>query len=92
MDEVPTGTPVFDWTIPKEWNIRDAYVKNAKGERIIDFNKSNLHIVSYSVPTKKKVSLEGHSRSLSCLRRNFSGVVQPKHGPHHGRRNDYRWD
>ena len=55
--EVPTGTPVFDWTIPKEWNIRDAYVKNAQGERIIDFKTSNLHIVSYSIPVQAKMSL-----------------------------------
>ncbi len=55
--EVPTGTQVFDWTVPKEWNIRDAYVKNSKGERIIDFKKSNLHVVNYSIPIKTKVSL-----------------------------------
>ena len=40
---------VFDWTVPKEWNIRDAYVKNSKRERVIDFQKSNLHVMSYSV-------------------------------------------
>jgi aminopeptidase-like protein len=57
VQEVPTGTQVFDWTVPKEWNIQDAYVKNSKGERIIDFKKSNLHVVSYSVPVKTKVSL-----------------------------------
>ena len=55
--EVPSGTKVFDWTVPKEWNIRDAYVKNAKGEKIIDFGKSNLHVLNYSSPVKKKVSL-----------------------------------
>ncbi len=55
--EISSGTKVFDWTIPKEWNIKDAYVKNSKGEKIIDFKKSNLHILNYSIPIKKKVSL-----------------------------------
>ncbi|UCF14097.1 MAG: DUF4910 domain-containing protein, partial [Phycisphaerales bacterium] len=48
---------VFDWTVPKEWNIRDAYVENSKGERVVDFNKSNLHVVSYSIPVSEKMSL-----------------------------------
>ena len=52
IHEVPTGTPVFDWTIPREWNIRDAYIKNDKGEKIVDFAKSNLHVMSYSVPVR----------------------------------------
>ena len=57
IHEVPTGTPVFDWTVPKEWNIRDAYVKNRARERVIDFRKSNLHVVSYSAPVKTTLSL-----------------------------------
>lgn len=56
--EVPTGTRVFDWTVPKEWNIQDAYVKNSNGEKIIDFKKNTLHVLNYSVPVKKKVSLD----------------------------------
>lgn len=56
--EVPSGTPVFDWTVPDEWNIRDAYVKNARGERVIDFRRSNLHVVNYSVPFRGRMSLE----------------------------------
>lgn len=57
IHEVPSGTPVFDWTVPQEWNIRDAYVKNSMGERIIDFQKSSLHILNYSAPIHKKISL-----------------------------------
>jgi aminopeptidase-like protein len=57
VHEVPSGTQVFDWTVPKEWNIRDAYVKNTRGERIIDFRRHNLHIVNYSVPVHRKMSL-----------------------------------
>jgi aminopeptidase-like protein len=54
--EIPTGTKVFDWKVPSEWNIRDAYVKDSKGEKIIDFKKSNIHILNYSTPINKKIS------------------------------------
>lgn len=57
VNEVPTGAQVFDWTVPREWNIRDAYVKNSDGVKIIDFAESNLHILNYSIPVKKEVSL-----------------------------------
>jgi aminopeptidase-like protein len=57
IHEVPTGTRVFDWTVPKEWNIQDAYVKNAAGERVIDFRDSNLHVLNYSVPVHARMSL-----------------------------------
>jgi aminopeptidase-like protein len=55
--EVPSGTKVFDWTVPREWNIGDAYVKNSRGERVIDFRRHNLHVVSYSVPVRARMSL-----------------------------------
>jgi aminopeptidase-like protein len=55
--EIPSGTKVFDWTVPKEWNIRDAYVKNSKGQRVIDFSKHNLHVMSYSIPIHRTMSL-----------------------------------
>jgi aminopeptidase-like protein len=57
VHEVPSGTEVFDWAVPKEWNINDAYVKNEKGQRIIDFQECNLSVVSYSTPVRRKMSL-----------------------------------
>jgi aminopeptidase-like protein len=57
INEVPTDTKVFDWTIPNEWNINDAYIINPNGEKIIDFKKNNLHVLNYSEPIKKKISL-----------------------------------
>lgn len=55
--KIPTGTRVFDWEVPDEWNIRDAWIKNSKGEKIIDFNRSNLHVVNYSPPVHLWMSL-----------------------------------
>jgi aminopeptidase-like protein len=55
--EVASGAQVFDWTVPKEWNVRDAWIKNAKGEKLVDLHQSNLHIVSYSVPVRSTMSL-----------------------------------
>lgn len=57
VHEVPSGTKVFDWTVPREWSIRDAYVKNSSGDRVIDFRRHNLHVVNYSVPVQGKMSL-----------------------------------
>ena len=56
--QVPSGTQVFDWTVPKEWNITDAYVKNSRGEKVIDFKQSNLHVLNYSIPVQGKFSLQ----------------------------------
>lgn len=56
--EVPSGTTVFDWTVPKEWNIRDAYVENSRGERVIDFKENNLHVLGYSTPVNEYVNLD----------------------------------
>ncbi len=57
IHEIPTGTQVFDWTVPREWNVTEAYIKDSKGEKIIDFKHCNLHVLNYSAPVRKKVSL-----------------------------------
>ena len=58
VNEVPTNTRVFDWTVPREWNIRDAWAKDPQGRKVIDFADSNLHVVSYSVPVHRVMPLQ----------------------------------
>ncbi|MGH9502226.1 MAG: DUF4910 domain-containing protein [Terriglobales bacterium] len=57
VSEVASGTRVFDWIVPREWNIRDAWVKDSRGQRVIDFQKHNLHVVNYSTPVHQTMSL-----------------------------------
>lgn len=67
VHEVPSGTPVFDWTVPREWNIRDAWVKGPDGRKVVDFERSNLHVLSYSVPVHEKLPLEELKKHLFTL-------------------------
>jgi aminopeptidase-like protein len=67
ITELPTGSEVLDWIVPNEWNIRGAWIERLSGERVIDFADSNLHVLSYSTPVRRRISraeLEPHLHSL----------------------------
>ncbi|HVZ19233.1 MAG TPA: DUF4910 domain-containing protein [Terriglobales bacterium] len=64
---IPTGTPVFDWVVPKEWNLREAYIEDAAGNRIVDSRENNLHVVGYSIPIDATMSLRDLAPHLHTL-------------------------
>src|SRR3989344_5906788 len=63
IEEVPSGTKVFDWTIPKEWNVKDAWLK-FNGKKVIDFKLNNLHLVNYSMPCSGRMDLSELKKHL----------------------------
>jgi aminopeptidase-like protein len=67
LNEISSGTQCFDWTVPPEWSIRDAWVENSAGERVIDFRVNNLHVVGYSEPVDQILPLSELRKHLHTL-------------------------
>jgi aminopeptidase-like protein len=67
IHEVPSGTPVFDWTVPEEWNIRDAWIKDSQGHKVVDFADHNLHVLGYSTAVSAKMPLQDLKAHLFSL-------------------------
>ncbi|MDQ6717155.1 MAG: DUF2172 domain-containing protein, partial [Gemmatimonadota bacterium] len=67
LREVPTGTKCFDWTVPREWVIRDAYIVGPDGKKFAEFKKNNLHLVGYSVPMDEEMDLDSLQKNLHSL-------------------------
>jgi aminopeptidase-like protein len=67
IESVPSGTKAFDWTVPPEWNVHEAWIKNSRGEKIIDFKVHNLHLVGYSEPVDTKINLTKLKQHLYSL-------------------------
>ncbi len=67
IHEIPSGTRAFDWTVPKEWKINDAYIIDPEGKKIVDFKKSNLHVIGYSAPVDLEIDLEELDKHLYSL-------------------------
>jgi aminopeptidase-like protein len=67
MHEVPSGTPVLDWVVPQEWNIRSAYLKDPQGNIVVDFQDSSLHVLNYSTPIHQSIPLKDLKPHLFSL-------------------------
>ena len=67
IKSIPSGIKVFDWTVPKEWNVKEAYIVTPDGKKICDFSKNNLHLVGYSIPFKGIVSFDELKKNLYTL-------------------------
>lgn len=66
IHEIPSGTTVYDWKVPQEWHIADAWIKDSLGNKIVDFRENNLHVVSYSTGVDRKISFEELESRLYC--------------------------
>ena len=64
IKSIKSGKKVFDWVVPDEWNVKDAWIKDAKGNKIIDFKKNNVHLMGYSIPKKCDLTFEELKKNI----------------------------
>ena len=74
IESVATGTCAFDWTVPKEWNITEAYIEDENGNKIVDFFKNNLHVVGYSIPVDIWLTLDELNNHLHSLPQQINAI------------------
>ena len=74
IKEYPSGTPVYDWTIPDEWNVRNAWINDVNGNKLVDIQDSNIHLVSYSEPIHRKITFDELVSSLTISEKS-SGIL-----------------
>ncbi len=72
--EYKSGQKIYDWQVPEEWNVKDAWIKNELGKKIIDFKKNNLHLVNYSIPIKKKIQTKELKKKIYSLKKKPNAV------------------
>ncbi len=72
--KIKSGTKVFDWVVPNEWNVREAWIKDPKGKKICNFNENNLHLMGYSQPIHKKINLEKLKKNLHSLKKQPTAI------------------
>ena len=68
IKKIKSGTKIFDWKIPNEWNVTDAYIEDKFGKKIVDFKKNNLHLVGYSIPIQKRISKKNLLKNIYSLK------------------------
>ena len=74
IKKVSSGTKVFDWKIPEEWNVKNAYVEDEKKVKVIDFKNNNLHLVSYSTPVNKILNKKELFKHLHTIKNKTSAI------------------
>ena len=74
IKKIKSGKKVFDWKVPEEWNVKDAYVLDKYGKKIVDFKKNNLHLVGYSIPIEKYINRDQLLQNIYSLKKQPNAI------------------